>query len=417
MQAACHSTSWRTRKPRRSQRRDRPPRARFPVTEGARIRRTLPPVLALWGRMIDWPGFWGLVQRELRQAGFQPSTLVVYRQVLRSLRHHLELQYGEASARSQPGALTAAAAHDYLSAMNDRHASWSWVSVNISVLRTAFDKLGGLQTTARLRTPKRPQHLGEVVSGPDVARMLAVSPTARDRLLIGLLYGCGLKVSEACRLRWADVDVANQCLAVHYAGGTRQRKVELPEALLPVLEAGRARCEPDTYVFAGDRGPHVPLSARMAQRVIRRAAREAGLEKPVCCMTMRHGYAVSLLREGADVRTLQERLGHQRVQTTMRYERYSPPAGAVSPLDRPRFAPAGTMAPPEPNSAFAGAPRATPDSIACVPEASDLLASPPSLLALPFSELANGVREYHAQMKSRISDRFLALRAPALKSG
>ena len=87
--------------------------------------------------------------------------------------------------------MTGAAAHQFLYKLSDQHASGSWLSVNISVLRTAFDKLGGLYTTADLSTPKRPRHFSEVVSANDVSRMLAVSATIRDRLLIGRSTGAG----------------------------------------------------------------------------------------------------------------------------------------------------------------------------------------------------------------------------------
>jgi integrase/recombinase XerD len=104
---------------------------------------------------------------------------------------------------------------------------------SIAVLRTAFDKLGGLSTTAHMDTPKRPLRLAELVSGDEVGRMIQVLPTIRDRLLVGFLYGCGLKAGEVCRLRWADVDAAGRGLTVHFAGDTRQRRVDLPNALLP----------------------------------------------------------------------------------------------------------------------------------------------------------------------------------------
>ena len=66
--------------------------------------------------------------------------------------------------------------------------------MHVSVLRTSFDKLGGLRTTAALRTPKRPEPLRDILSADEVARLIEAAPTLRDRLLIGLLYGCGLKV-------------------------------------------------------------------------------------------------------------------------------------------------------------------------------------------------------------------------------
>lgn len=406
MKAPFRQTRWRsrTRSGRRPPRRDRAPRGAFLVASGPLVRPPMQPVLDLRRSALAWPGFWSVVQRHLRQAGFRRGTLCVYRQVLRGLRRHLELCHGEDSALSQPGALTSAAAHDYLCGLSNRRASWSWQSINISVLRTAFDKLGGLSTTVDLNTPKRPMHLAEVVSEQDVGRMLAVSATIRDRLLMGLLYGCGLKVGEACQLRWADLDATGREVTVNFAGNTRQRTVEVPEALRPVLAAGRARCAPDTYVFAGAKGAHTHLSTRMAQRIVRRAALEAAIEKPVCCMTLRHSYAVFMRRQGANVRQVQETLGHRRIQTTLRYDLYTPPAGVVSPVDRPPFVAVST---------------ATPPPTAPIPPYPDLRLPPADLLPppLPFAQVGDGAPEFQAQLKTRIGDRFLAPKGAALSTG
>ena len=90
----------------------------------------------------------------------------------------------------------------------DRHASWSWTATHISALRTVFDKLGGMTLTAAMPTPKRPRRLHDVLSPDEVAHLLRAAGSTRDRLAILLLYGCGLKTSEACGLRWEDVDIA-----------------------------------------------------------------------------------------------------------------------------------------------------------------------------------------------------------------
>jgi len=84
------------------------------------------------------------------------------------------------------------------------------------VLRTAFDKLGGMTVTRRLRTPKRGERLPVVLNLDEAGRLVQAAESVRDRLLIGLLYGCGLKVGELCRLRWMDMVFFP--LAVGFAG-------------------------------------------------------------------------------------------------------------------------------------------------------------------------------------------------------
>ena len=164
----------------------RPIRSRF-APESARLTGPCPEcVTALHSNQTTWPHFWKIVQDELRQSRYGTSTLKVYRQVLRSLKRTCR----------HPAEITEQYAEEYIDTLVDNHCSWAWVSLSISVLRTVFDKLGGRSVTKTMRTPKRPLHLPTILSRNEVGRTLSSAPTIRDRLLLGLMYGCGLKVIE-----------------------------------------------------------------------------------------------------------------------------------------------------------------------------------------------------------------------------
>lgn len=144
----------------------------------------------------------------------------------------------------------------------------------------------------------------------------------------------------------------------------------------------------------------------MAQRIIRRAALEGAIAKPVSCLTLRHSCAVAMRRHGAHVREVQACLGHQRVQTTMRYDRCILPPGIVSPADRLSMAAIG----------LAGTPR--PPGESAVPSAPLAAPLPPEtwrLLPVPFAPA--GAAEFYAQLRTRAADRFLALRAAFTMTG
>ena len=94
--------------------------------------------------------------------------------------------------------------------------------MNISVLRTVFDKLGGQELMEGIRTPKRGWQLPVILSESEVAQVLGAAPTLRDQLLLGLMYGCLLKVGEACSLRWGDFDVAAGAVRVRGVRGARE---------------------------------------------------------------------------------------------------------------------------------------------------------------------------------------------------
>ena len=137
----------------------------------------------------------------------------------------------------------------------------------------------------------------------------------RDLALILLLYGGGLRVSEACLLRWADVESGGKILRIKGKGG-RERLAALPPVAQAAVEALRRPSLP--YVFGTE-----PLSTRKAYDIVRSRGAAAGLLKPLHPHALRHSYATHLLSDGANLRTLQELLGHSSLQATQRYTHVS----------------------------------------------------------------------------------------------
>lgn len=144
----------------------------------------------------------------------------------------------------------------------------------------------------------------------------------RDRALLEVVYGAGLRVSEACSLRFDELDLDTSALRVTGKRG-KTRVVPLPEQTLPwvvrYLESGRPMLvkRPLAEVFVSDRG------RRMRRQVVftklGRYARLAGIESNVGPHVLRHSYAVHMLQGGADLRTVQELLGHTSIATTQIY--------------------------------------------------------------------------------------------------
>jgi integrase/recombinase XerD len=188
------------------------------------------------------------------------------------------------------------------------------------------------------KIPVLRQYLLQLLAPEEARRLLAAARSARDRLALGLLHGCGLKVGELCALRVGDADPDTRTLTVTFAGGTRRRSAQIPSDLLPLLRAEISFRKAGDFLFRG-RAAGLPLSARTIQRVVRSAARLAGLPKEVTPMTLRHSHAVTRLREGENIRVLQEDLGHRLVETTLAYSRYILPPDLVSPADRLSISP------------------------------------------------------------------------------
>lgn len=215
-----------------------------------------------------------------------------------------------------------------------------------------------------------------VILSQEEVRAVIGKLAGRFRLIALLLYGSGLRLTEALHLRVKDVDLGRREITVRGGKGDKDRITVLPESLVGALgesvrlaeeacrvdrERGivvplpgaldvkypRAPAEPGWYwvfparrVMRGRSGTlyRLPLHPTAIQRAVRRAVLAAGLTKPASCHTFRHCFATHLLEAGQDIRTVQDLLGHRDVRTTMIYTHVlnRGPMGVRSPADRLR---------------------------------------------------------------------------------
>lgn len=186
-----------------------------------------------------------------------------------------------------------------------------------------------------LRTPKKREGLPDVLDRRELGRLLAVverddvwqrhfpGKRERDRLLLALFAYAGLRRSELLGFDWDDVDLARRLLRVRKAKGGRQRVVPIHPALEPLfLDYLRFRArDAEPALFVGVQGRR--LSITILSETFRRYARAAGVtaRKRVQPHTLRHVFASELLCAGANLRQIQELLGHKHLDSTQRYTR------------------------------------------------------------------------------------------------
>jgi integron integrase len=221
----------------------------------------------------------------------------------------------------------------------------------------------------------RPRKLPVVLSREEVGSVLGAMK-GTTRLVASILYGGGLRLMEALRLRVKDVDFAARLLVVREGKGAKDRRTMLPDSLQQPLRAQLEAVRrihdndlvaghgevwlPDAlarkfvnagrefawqYVFPASRTAVDPrsgierrhhLDESAVQRAVKDAVRQAGINKHAGCHTLRHSFATHLLEDGYDIRTIQELLGHADVKTTMIYTHVLQRAGGRgvrSPLD------------------------------------------------------------------------------------
>ena len=195
--------------------------------------------------------------------------------------------------------------------------------------RFAFGEgLIGVDVAQHIDLPRQPRLLPETLTVDEVERLLEAAPDLRGRTLLELLYAAGLRVSEALGLDREDLSVDGGFVRV-IGKGDRERLVPVGDVALDWLGRwladgrpallGLGHVAPDRGgpLFLGDRGRR--LARQQAFAIVKTAARRAGLTAAVSPHTLRHSFATHLLEGGADLRIVQELLGHASISTTQLY--------------------------------------------------------------------------------------------------
>jgi integrase/recombinase XerC len=271
------------------------------------------------------------------ERSFSPHTVRAYRGDLE--RFHLFLArdfLGVEPGAVAPSQVDPLAVRSFLAALARAGVGARSAGRALSAVRSLFrfacrEGVVAANPAAGVRTPKHPKNLprhlrpGEtedLIEAPAAGEPLAL----RDRAILELLYASGLRVGELVSLDWRDLDVGGRVLRVAGKGG-KERMVPFGRPAAAALSAwfkvweevreaagGRGRGEP---VFLNHRGGR--LSARSVRRIVDRYTGAAGLAPGVHPHTLRHTFATHLLEGGADLRTIQELLGHSSLATTQRY--------------------------------------------------------------------------------------------------
>lgn len=310
-----------------------------------------------------------LVRNKLRTNHYSYRTEQQYLAwIRRFILHHGKRHPREMSGAEVEQFLTHLAVERKVSASTQNQA----LSAILFLYRQVLEiELPWLTNISRARKPAR---LPVVLSRQQV-QILLNHVDGRFRLVVQLLYGCGLRLMEGLRLRVKDIDFEYSQIIVRDGKGNKDRVTVLPDLLVEplgahlrmvrdehenVLNCGCAGVElpfalarkypgagmqwPWQYVFPATRASTDPRSGAFrrhhlhetgVQRAVRRAARKAGILKPVGPHTLRHCFATHLLERGYDIRTVQELMGHADVRTTQIYTHVMKKgaSGVKSPLD------------------------------------------------------------------------------------
>lgn len=268
------------------------------------------------------PDFEALIhrfERSISVLGRSPSTFKNYSMHVAAIALH----YGKI-----PTELDEEQVHEYLFMLQKRSItpSQTYFKHTVYGLRFLLKSEGLPYSYLHLPEIKKSNKLLVVLSKQEVWAMLKRCTLLKHKVLIGLLYGCGLRCLEVRSVRLADLDFDRKQLKVVQGKGKKDRYVPLSEHLIRGLKSYISAERPTEYLFGGvtivDRAGgdfDSRYSQKGVQWAVKEAAKRAGILKDVHVHTLRHTCATHLLEDGMDIISVQNFLGHENIETTMLY--------------------------------------------------------------------------------------------------
>jgi site-specific recombinase XerD len=234
--------------------------------------------------------------------------------------------------------------HDYLFYLQKKSKtpSQSYFKHTVYGLRFLLKSEGLPYSFLNLPEIKHEKRVQVVLSKEKVWRLLKSCDLLKHRVLVGLLYGCGLRCMEVRSIRLQDMDFDRRQLRVVQGKGKKDRYVPLSEHLIRGLKSYIEVEKPIEWLFNGQPLPNRAggdfdsrYSQKGVQWAVKQACKRAGITKDVHVHTLRHTYATHLLEDGIDIMTLKNLLGHENIETTIEYLQIAqlPTQKVFSPLD------------------------------------------------------------------------------------
>lgn len=207
----------------------------------------------------------------------------------------------------------------FLHLINERRSSRNTLKIYLSGIKFFYEKvLGRDWKVFGLLLPAKSKKLPTVLSRHEVRKILDKVRNPSCKMLLTLVYSCGLRLNEAVSLRVDDIDGQRQLVRVR-GKGNKERDVPLSANTLELLRAYWQLRRPRHRLFPSARQPDSSISHSSVQKAFKGALKESGVRKSASVHTLRHSYATHLLEDGVDLRFIQMLLGHCSPSTTAIY--------------------------------------------------------------------------------------------------
>ncbi|OGI17785.1 MAG: hypothetical protein A3J63_03570 [Candidatus Moranbacteria bacterium RIFCSPHIGHO2_02_FULL_40_12b] len=248
------------------------------------------------------------LKQEMKLRKFSQKTIKSYLYYITAL-----LKY----ANKNPKTVNTEDIRGYLEYLADKNSSSSTLNGAYSAFKLYFEKILCRRFFANIPRAKSAKKLPETLTKEEVKKIMGTIQNVKHKLLLGLMYSSGLRVSEVVNCKVKDLNFEDKMLCVRQAKGAKDRMTILSEKIAVVLRKYLKNKDADDYIFESDRGGK--LTERTVQKVFSDALKKSGIRRPAACHSLRHSFATHLLEAGTSIRYIQELLGHKRLETTQIY--------------------------------------------------------------------------------------------------
>jgi len=200
--------------------------------------------------------------------------------------------------------------------------SSSTIILFLAAIKFAYSNLLGRDITLKIKRPKKEKKIPTVLTTSEIKKLLNSIKNKKSKLIVSLIYSCGLRVSELINLKIEDLKFEEKIGHIRQSKGKKDRIFNIPSHLFSQLkkQVENQKKQNKKFLFTGPKGK---LTERNIQKIVNNAAKKAGIEKRVHPHTLRHSFATHLLEQGVDIRHIQELLGHADLSTTQIYTHIS----------------------------------------------------------------------------------------------
>jgi site-specific recombinase XerD len=266
------------------------------------------------------------IKKECERRKFSPRTIETYQECLAIFFRQNPKPVNEVTKKD---------VREFLEKLMEDGKAGGTIHVYLNALKFYFEEILGRNFRLNIKYSKRPEKLPEVLTQEEVVKVLDSIKNPKHKLMISLLYGAGLRVSELLNLKVNEINFENKYGFVRHGKGNKDRIFILPEKILFSLKEliSVENLSNENYLFLTNRAER--YSPRTISEIIKTACKINGIKRKIHPHTMRHSFATHLIQNGNSVNEVQALLGHKSPETTMIYVHLASPKmlNIKSPLD------------------------------------------------------------------------------------